>query len=262
MSDELFGLRGKAAVVVGGGQGIGESTAIMLARAGCDVAIFDMNVDGAQRVAERVSRLGRAGTAVVGNALNAGDVERGMMTAEERLGGLDVGVTIIGMPQFVPLMDISLEDWDSQLAINLRHVLVVARAFAASLVRREKTGAFTCISSISGQRAAAGHGAYGAAKAGMIHMVKTMACEWAPYGIRVNCIAPGSIITPRRPDDAQWREAIRQSSIPMKRRGTVDEIASAALFLSSELASYITGNTINVDGGACISASIHIPPNL
>ena len=102
---------------------------------------------------------------------------------------------------------------------------------------------------MSGLQSAPHHAAYGAAKAGLVSLVRTMAVEWAPHGIRVNCIAPGSIITPRIPDTPELREQTSQGLIPMKRRGTTDEIGKAAVFLLSDLASYVTGHTLPVDGG-------------
>jgi NAD(P)-dependent dehydrogenase (short-subunit alcohol dehydrogenase family) len=141
------------------------------------------------------------------------------------------------------------EQWELDHRRNLRHFFFTARAVAGSLIRREKPGAIACIASVSGLQSAPHHASYGAAKAGLMNLVRTMAVEWAPHDIRVNAIAPGSIATPRIPDTPEARERHRQSLIPMKRRGTTDEIGKVATFLVSDLASYVTGHTVPVDGG-------------
>jgi NAD(P)-dependent dehydrogenase (short-subunit alcohol dehydrogenase family) len=140
-------------------------------------------------------------------------------------------------------------DWDFEQRRNLRYVFFVAQAFAKDLLAAGKPGAIVSIASVSGMQGAVSHAPYGAAKAGVINLVKTLAVEWGRHNIRVNAIAPGTIITPRLPDSPAQQEAMRKSLIPMRRRGTTEEIGRAVLFLSSDLASYVTGHTLPVDGG-------------
>lgn len=145
-------------------------------------------------------------------------------------------------------METSADIWDQQMRLNLRYFFLVAKEVATLMVRQGIGGRIVGIASVDGQRASAS-GAYGAAKAGLISLVKTMAVQWAPDNISVNALAPGHIITPRLPDTPALAKAYANSLIPMRRRGTTDEIGKAALFLLSDLASYVNGTTLDVDGG-------------
>ena len=263
MDASLFQLEGKSALVVGGGQGMGESTAKFLARAGCGVAVADVLKERADRVANMVADLGQPATAIVGNVLDDGQVEEVVTRAERELGGLDVLVTIVGQASFNSLLDMTPEQWDLDQSRNLRYFFMTAREVARSLVARGRPGAMVCVSSVKGLQSAPNNAAYGAAKAGLVNLVRTMAVEWAPHNIRVNAIAPGTITTPRIPDTTERLERVRTGHIPFKRRGTADEIGKAALFLASDLASYVTGQTLAVDGGwmaASLTGIPDIPP--
>lgn len=254
----LLGLEGKRALVVGGGRGMGESSALFLATAGCDVAVLDNEAARAETVAAGVRARGRKGAVIVANIFDEADVVRAVAEAEEKLGGLDVLVTIVGQALFRPLLELSLEEWDSEQTRNLRYVFVTARAVAASMIRRGTGGSIVAIGSIDGLVGAPGHAAYGAAKAGLLHLVKSMAAEWGRDGIRVNAVAPGSITTPRLPETEQSRVWMDESVLPIGRAGTTDEIAGAVLFLASSLSGYVTGHTLAVDGG-WLAANIFDP---
>jgi NAD(P)-dependent dehydrogenase (short-subunit alcohol dehydrogenase family) len=246
---DLFGLEGKAALVIGGGQGMGESSARLLARAGCDVAIVDIDRDRAERVAALVRELGRKGVAIAANVLDDHEAEQAVGEAEHALGRLDVMVSIVGQALFTPIVDMSPEDWDSDQRRNLRYFFVAARLVAKSMIRRGVPGSMVCIASTDGLQAAPFHASYGAAKAGLVQLVKSMAVEWAVNGIRVNSVAPGSISTPRLPDSEAHRQAMKNSLVPMERSGTTDDIGKAVLFLASDMSNYTTGHTLMVDGG-------------
>jgi 2-deoxy-D-gluconate 3-dehydrogenase len=245
----FFGLTGKKALVVGGGQGMGESTALFLARAGCDVALVDVVSERADGVGRQVAALGRRAITVAGDVLDDGQIPRIVAEAEANLGGLDLMVSIVGAAVWGSLLDTTAEVWDQQMHLNLRYFFLVAKQVAESLVRRDQPGAIVGIASVDGQRAAPMRGVYGAAKAGLISLVQTMAVEWAPHRIRVNAIAPGHIVTPRLYDTPQRAELYSGSLLPMRHRGTPDDIGRAALFLGSDMARYITGTTLDVDGG-------------
>ena len=133
--------------------------------------------------------------------------------------------------------------------LNLRYFFLVAQEAARTFIHRGQPGAIVGIASVDGQRAAPMRGIYGAAKAGLISLVQTMAVEWAPHHIRVNAIAPGHIVTPRLFDTPQRAEHYATSLLPARQRGTADDIGKAALFLASDMARYITGTTLDVDGG-------------
>ncbi len=246
---QIFGLEGKRALVVGGGRGMGESTARLLARAGADVAVLDVDADRADCVAQAVRETGRRGEAIVADILDETEAAAAVAEAARRLGGLDVLVTIVGQALFTPLLSMTGEQWDADQRRNLRYFFVVGREAAKAMIAGGTGGAMCCIASVDGVQSAPFHGAYGAAKAGLIHLVSTMATEWADHGIRVNAVAPGNISTPRLPETPETREAMRQSLVPMARAGTTDEIGKAVLFLVSDMASYITGHTLLVDGG-------------
>jgi 3-oxoacyl-[acyl-carrier protein] reductase len=245
----LFGLTGKKALIVGGGQGMGESSALFLARAGCDVALVDLVPERAEQVAKAVSALGRQAFTVVGDVLDDAQVPKIVAEAEAKLGGLDVVVSIVGAAAWGSLLDTTAEVFDQQMRLNLRYFFLVCQAAARSFIARGQPGAIVGIASVDGQRAAPMRGIYGAAKAGLISLVQTMAVEWAANSIRVNAIAPGHIVTPRLYDTPQRAELYAGSLLPMRQRGTPDDIGKAALFLASDLARYITGTTLDVDGG-------------
>lgn len=246
---DLFGLEGKKALVIGGGQGMGESSARLLAQAGCDVAVVDVEAERAERVASVVNGLGRKGFAIVANVLEDAGAEHAVAEAERQLGGLDVMVSIVGQALFTPIIEMSPDDWDFDQRRNLRYFFAAGRLVAKSMIARGVPGAMVCIASTDGLQGAPFHAAYGAAKAGLIHLVKSMATEWAERGIRVNAIAPGSIATPRLPDTQAHRDAMKASLVPMERSGTTDDIGKAVLFLASDMSAYTTGHTLLVDGG-------------
>jgi 3-oxoacyl-[acyl-carrier protein] reductase len=245
----FFGLSGKRALVIGGGLGTGESTALFLARAGCDLALVDLVPERADAVGQRVAALGRQGFTIAGNVMDDDQIPLIVAEAEAKLGGLDIMVAIVGGAVWGSLLETTADIWDQQMRLNLRYFFLVARQVAQSLIRRDRPGAIVGIASVDGQRAAPMRGVYGAAKAGLISLVQTMAVEWAPHGIRVNAIAPGHIVTPRLYDTPQRMEAYAASLLPMRHRGTPDDIGGAALFLASDMARYITGTTLDVDGG-------------
>lgn len=260
--DDLFGLKGKTALILGAGQGIGEATALMLASQGCNVVCVDVDRARAEAIADQVRQAGVQAAGLVGDILDDDQLARIVADAEAAFGGLDVLITVVGSTAFRPLLETSAEDWDKEQRINIRYVFLAAKAFAARRAEDGRGGAITVVASVSGVMAAPRHAPYGAAKAGLIHLVKSMATEWAPLGIRVNAVAPGSIITPRLPDTEEWRDQIARSAHPMQRRGTVDEIAGPVVFLSSRLASYVTGQTLASDGGLTIANIMAVPPRL
>jgi NAD(P)-dependent dehydrogenase (short-subunit alcohol dehydrogenase family) len=158
-------------------------------------------------------------------------------------------ISIVGAAAWGSLLDTTAEVWDQQMQLNLRYFFLTAREVAQTMIRRGTGGALVGIASVDGQRASPMRGAYGAAKAGLISLVQTMAVEWAPHAIRVNAIAPGHIVTPRLYDTPQRVEGYANSLIPMRKRGETDDIGRAALFLASDMARYITGTVLDVDGG-------------
>lgn len=254
----LFGLDGKRILVLGGGQGMGEATVRLLAQLGCNVAIADRELDRAERVAADIGGRVKALPLTV-DVLDDIALTAAITRASQELGPLDGMATVIGMAGWSPLLDMDYDTWDADQRRNLRYFFVAARAMARSLRERNAPGSIVCVSSVDGARSAPFHASYGAAKAGLMNLVKTMAVEWSPHGIRANVVAPGAIITPRIPHAGAAEAAIAER-IPMLRRGTVDEIAKAIVFLLSDMAAYITGQTLAVDGGALAASPFALAP--
>lgn len=259
---DRFGLHGKAALVVGGGQGIGEATCRALAEQGCRVAVLDVEQSRAEAVVAEILADGGSAVALSGDALDDRELTALIHEADRALDGLDVLVTVVGSSSFSYILETTFEQWDLEQKINLRYAFVAGKAFGTIKAERGTPGAITFVTSVSGMMAAYRHAAYGAAKAGLIHLVKSMATEFAPYGIRVNSVAPGPIITPRLPDTQEWRDRIEASPLPMQRRGQVDEIANAILFFSSDMSSYVTGQNLAVDGGLVSANIMSVPAKL
>jgi NAD(P)-dependent dehydrogenase (short-subunit alcohol dehydrogenase family) len=246
--NSLFGLEGKRAFVAGGGQGIGRSCALLLARAGCDVALLDSVAERAEAVAKEVEGCGRRGMAITGDALDFADAERVVQLAASQLGGLDVCVNIIGLASWKSFLELDQATWDTDLLGNLTHHFFIAQPAARIMVEQGTGGAIGMVGSVSGLFAAPDHGAYGAAKAGIFALVKTLAHELSPHSIRVNAVAPGSVRTPRIIAMQERGEAPSQQS-DLDRMCECDDIGSAILFLCSDLARKVTGQTLVVDAG-------------
>lgn len=249
---DFFGLTDKVALVIGGGQGIGEATAMRLAEAGCHVAVVDLDQARADRVADQIQALGRKATGIAADVLDERTAPTTIAAAEERLGPIEVMATIVGQAYVAGVLEITPEIWDIEHRRNLRYFFFYAQAAAKAMIRSGRGGAITAVGSITGMECAPSHAAYGAAKAGMINLVRSMAVELASDKIRINVVAPGTIKTPRieqGKDFEAWDNLVRNSLIPFKRLGETKEVADAIVFLSSEMASYVTGATFAVDGG-------------
>ncbi len=143
------------------------------------------------------------------------------------------------------------EVWDRDHSRNLRYFFIAAREVARRMLEREAPGSIVGVASVDGLRGSPMHAAYGAAKAGLINLVQSMAVEWSGRGVRANVVAPGGIVTPRLPLSDPERERQAMAMLPMHRRGEVDDIAKAVAFFLSDMSPYVTGQTLAVDGGYC-----------
>lgn len=250
---DLFGLAGKRGLVVGGGYGMGRATARLLSSVGVAVAVVDLDPARAAEEAAVLVAGGATAVPIAADVTQPGDAARAVGEAWGGLGGLDLMVNIVGRNSWSSLLDLEPEMLETVLSRNLRHHFYLGRAFVGALRDAGHPGSIVMVASVSGTRAAPNHAAYGASKAALIALTKSMAAEWGPLGIRVNSIAPGTTRTDRN----QWSEEIEQRAartVPLGRVGDQTEIANAALFLASDLASYITGQTLVVDGGATVLA--------
>jgi NAD(P)-dependent dehydrogenase (short-subunit alcohol dehydrogenase family) len=259
MSSSHFGLEGKRILVLGGGQGMGEATAHLLSDLGASVALIDMELDRAERVAADVAKKGVKAVPIQVDVTNDDALVAAIARAERELGPLDGMATIIGMAGWAYATEMSMETWDMDHRRNLRYFFLAAREVAKSLIARNAPGSIVCVASIDGIRSAPYHASYGAAKAGLVSLVKSLSAEWSDQGIRINCVAPGSMITPRIPHRGDEAERQMSATVPMRRRGTTQDIAKAITFFLSDLSSYVTGQTLAVDGGYLAVGPIQYP---
>jgi 3-oxoacyl-[acyl-carrier protein] reductase len=246
---ELFGLKGKRIMVIGGGQGMGEATVRLITSLGGSVAIVDIEPERAQRLASDVQSEGVTAFPISFDVTDEAAAVSGIATIEREFGPLDGMASIVGMAGWASVVEMTSEIWDRDHQRNLRYFFIAAREVARSLLRRNASGSIVAVASVDGIRSAPNHASYGAAKAGLISLAKTMAVEWGDDGIRVNVVAPGGIVTPRVPvtDAAAERESM--VLLPMRRRGTTQDIAKAIVYFLSDMSPYVTGQTLAVDGG-------------
>lgn len=248
-----LGLEGKRALVAGSGPGLGRSCALGLAEAGAAVTCVDFDGDRAAAVANEIRSQGGRAKSTQADLRRSAEAERAVAESVEEFGGLDAVVDVIGEIRWGQVVDLSDDDWDYSLDSVLRHVFNLGRAAGRQLVAQGRGGSIVAVSSVSGLASAPFHAPYGAAKAGIMSLTRSLAIELAPNGIRVNSVAPGAIATPRVVERLRAQEPTmntRRSRAPLGRMGETDEIAKVVVFLSSALASYVSGQTIVVDGGA------------
>jgi NAD(P)-dependent dehydrogenase (short-subunit alcohol dehydrogenase family) len=253
--DDILGLSGQFALVMGGGRGIGRESALLLARAGAHVAVGDIDRGRSEAVAKEIAELGVRSIAIVGDVRVPLDVQRMVDEAAEFAEHrLEILINMIGLASWTSVMDLDDETWDHDINMNLRHHLYVSRAVAKKMIEAGVQGRIAVIASVDAFYASTNHPAYGVAKAGLVSLVKTMAEEWGEYGIRVNAVAPDATLTPR------VVAALRDSGIdpnigrpqphrPLQRWATPAEQAGPLVFLVSNLSSYVSGQTLIVDGG-------------
>ena len=240
---------GRTALVTGGSRGIGRAIALRLAAEGARVVVnYVRAVDEAEAVVESIAAAGGEAHAIRADVAEEDEVRELVRASVRRLGGLDVLVANAGVVEDQLLGMMTARQWDTVLAVNLRGTFLCIRE-ALPLLMRTRSGSIVCVSSVAADKAGRGHANYVAAKGGLNAMVRSLAVELAPKGVRVNAVAPGVIAT-------SMSERVRRlagdeilAQIPLKRYGEPDDVAAAACFLASDEATYITGEILQVTGG-------------
>jgi NAD(P)-dependent dehydrogenase (short-subunit alcohol dehydrogenase family) len=255
-------LAGRVALVTGGGAGIGHGVAVQLANHGADVVIADIDVDRAGVSAELVRASGRRALAVATDVMDTAQIRAAVQAADDEFGRLDILVNNAGGVRARRFMDQSETSWRRHIDMNLVSMMAAIAAAVPVMARGDGGGSIVNVTSIEGLRAAPMFAVYGACKAGMISFTRTMALELSEHRIRVNAIAPDHTVTPGfrgqthgRVDPSTWTERPSEIQeevhryIPLGAEGDVSQCGDAVVFLCSPMAAYITGVTLNVDGG-------------
>jgi NAD(P)-dependent dehydrogenase (short-subunit alcohol dehydrogenase family) len=242
---DLQRLDGRNYVVIGAGQGMGRQTCHALTQAGAaKIVCVDIEHDRAADIAQEIG----IGIAWEGDVTQRGDAQRLGAFAAEQLGTIHGFVDIVGMARWASVLEMDDDNWNWSHDMNVRHAFLVSQELGKRMVTTGG-GTMVFIASVSGLSGAPMHAAYGAAKAGLMAYVQTLAVELGPLGVRANAVAPGVILTPRM--EIAYTDAQRVANdavVPLGRMGRPADIAGAALFLTSDLSSFVSGRTIVVDG--------------
>jgi NAD(P)-dependent dehydrogenase (short-subunit alcohol dehydrogenase family) len=252
----VFDLSGKRAFVTGASRGIGRVIAVALAEAGADVALVARSAAGLAETAAAVEAVGRQACVLPTDVTSYDAVAAAAAAAIDQLGTVEIVVNNAGGSNFmVPFSDLRLSGWDKLLQLNLSSAVYVCHALAGHLLQRGQ-GSVINVASVAGVAAAPLMSPYGASKAGLISLTRTLAAEWGPAGVRVNALCPGWTATEL--NRMLWEDPVvgpaTVAGSAMKRWASADEMAGPAVFLASEASSFMTGQTLIVDGGQTIAA--------
>jgi NAD(P)-dependent dehydrogenase (short-subunit alcohol dehydrogenase family) len=245
-------LKDRISIVTGGGQGIGKAICLALAREGSDVLVTDINAKTAQEVSEEIKAMGRRSLSFEMDVSKANQVKEMVKTALDNFGNINILVNVAGTGKKSAIEDVSEEDRDRIIAINLKGTFLCSQAVGRIMIKRGG-GCIINTASVAGHAPQVYTGAYSPSKAGVLLLTKLMAVEWAKYRIRVNSISPSPIMTPATMDYIYNTETLRKArakAVPMNRFGSPDEVAGAVVFLASDESNYITGHSLVIDGGS------------
>jgi 3-oxoacyl-[acyl-carrier protein] reductase len=246
-------LKDKVAIVTGARRGMGKSHALALAKAGAKVMVADISLEDCQSVVEEIKKAKGKAMAVKCDVSKKAEVDEMVRKTVEEFGKLDILVNNAGICQFKPFLDLTEEDWDRTISINLKGYFLCAQAAAREMIK-QKSGAIVNIASIAMGQVGVGFATlahYCASKGGIVGFTETLAQELAPYNVRVNAISPGAIDTPMvdpLKTDAKTMEGTL-ARIPLHRMGKAQEVSNLVLFLVSDASSYMTGSDVVIDGG-------------
>lgn len=246
----LFSLDGKVALVTGGGRGLGRAMALALAEAGADVAVASRTRTQLEHAAEAIQAVGKNSLPVVGDVSKVVEVRTMIETVVKKFGRLDILVNAAGVNQRMSSVDVSPELWERIVGINLRGTFFCCQAAAPYMIK-QRSGSIINIASLLSAIGIPSLAPYAASKAGVVGLTRVLAAEWAPHGVRVNCIGPGYFRTEMNRAlfaDKEWVSRLLRR-VPLGRAGVPEDLAGTVIFLASEASSYVTGQVLYVDGG-------------
>lgn len=246
-------LTGQVSIVIGARRGMGRTHALVLAKAGAKVVVSDVSQEDCREVVEEIKKVGGEAIAIKCDVSKKEEVDEMVKKTVEKWGKVDILVNNAGIAQFKPFLEMTEEEWDRTIDINLKGYFLCAQAAAKEMVK-QKSGAIVNIASVAMGQTGIGFPTlvhYCASKGGIVGMTEALALELAPYNIRVNAIAPGAIDTPMIDPVKQDPKAMEGilARVPLHRVGKPEEVSNLVLFLASDASSYMTGSTVVVDGG-------------
>jgi NAD(P)-dependent dehydrogenase (short-subunit alcohol dehydrogenase family) len=247
ITDDLR-LDGKVALVTGASHGIGEEIAVAFAEQGAHVALAARTRVDLERVAERVRGYGVRALVVPVDVADLSSIETMVSETVRQLGAPDVLANVAGLTRRKPLLDVSLEDWNYVIDVNLRGLYFVTQAVGRYMVARG-SGKIINIASMTSYRGFSGISLYGLTKAAVVQFTMTVAVEWAPHNVQANAIAPGWIETPMTATMMPERRAWVEGHVPQGKYGTPHDLSHMAVYLASAASNYVTGQTLAIDGG-------------
>ena len=260
VSENLFDLSGKIALVTGTSRGLGQYMGRALAKAGADLAITSRDAKSLEPFAEEIRALGRKVFSVALDVREEKSIHNAVVAVEEHYGRIDIVLNNAGCNIRKPALDVTWEDWNTILETNLRGPFFVAQAAARGMIARGY-GRIINIGSVTSVAGYAGLGPYGASRGGIKQLTMSLADDWGSHGITVNCLAPGWFRTEQNKvmyENAEW-VAYLKDRIPLKRPGLPNDLDGAVVFLASEASRYVTGQTLLVDGGISTGAVRALP---
>jgi NAD(P)-dependent dehydrogenase (short-subunit alcohol dehydrogenase family) len=250
----LFDLTGKIALVTGASRGLGKHFAITLAKSGADVAITSRTLDSLNDTVRAITALGRRAFPIALDVRDHASIQATVAGVLEHFGRIDILVNNAGCNIRKPALDVAWEDWNTILDTNLRGPFFVAQAVGRHMVAAKK-GRIINIGSVTSVAGYAGLAPYGASRGGIKQLTMSLAADWGPHGVTVNCLAPGWFKTNQNAvlyENAEWVKYL-SDRIPLRRPGQIDDLSGALIFLASDASAYVSGQTLLVDGGITVN---------